>query len=72
MAIYSNEISRTFSEYLLIPGLTTAACTPDNVKLNTPLVKFKKGETPSLELNIPFVSAIMQYWRKPYCYCSCS
>jgi IMP dehydrogenase len=60
MAIYSNEISRTFSEYLLIPGLTTAACTPDNVKLNTPLVKFKKGETPSLELNIPFVSAIMQ------------
>ncbi|HPB05881.1 MAG TPA: IMP dehydrogenase [Prolixibacteraceae bacterium] len=55
-----NEISRTFSEYLLIPGLTTAACTPDKVDLTAPLVKFKKGEKASLELNIPFVSAIMQ------------
>jgi len=60
MALYSNEISRTFSEYLLIPGLTSAECTPDNVKLNAPLVKFKKGEKPDLELNVPFVSAIMQ------------
>jgi IMP dehydrogenase len=60
MALYSNEISRTFSEYLLIPGLTTTECTPDNVKLNAPLVKFKKGEKPDLELNVPFVSAIMQ------------
>jgi len=60
MALYMNEISRTFSEYLLIPGLTTAACTPDKVDLTAPLVKFKKGEKASLELNIPFVSAIMQ------------
>jgi len=60
MALYMNEISRTFSEYLLIPGLTTVECTPDQVKLNAPLVKFKKGEQPALELNIPFVSAIMQ------------
>lgn len=60
MALYMNEISRTFSEYLLIPGLTTAACTPDKVDLTAPLVKFKKGEKASLELNVPFVSAIMQ------------
>jgi IMP dehydrogenase len=60
MALYMNEISRTFSEYLLIPGLTTPECTPDNVALNAPLAKFKKGEEPSLVLNVPFVSAIMQ------------
>lgn len=60
MAHYFNDISRTFSEYLLIPGLTTKSCTPDNVSLKTPLVRYNKGEKPSIELNIPFVSAIMQ------------
>ena len=60
MAKYLNDISRTFSEYLLIPGLTTKECTPNNVSLKTPLVKFKKGEKSAIELNIPFVSAIMQ------------
>nr|WP_234406609.1 IMP dehydrogenase [Prolixibacter bellariivorans] len=60
MAQYFNEVSRTFNEYLLIPGLTTKECTPNNVSLKAPLVKYRKGETPSLELNVPFVSAIMQ------------
>lgn len=60
MAIFTNEVSRTFGEYLLIPGLTTKQCIPRNVSLQTPLVKFKKGEKSSIELNIPFVSAIMQ------------
>lgn len=60
MAQYLNETSRTFSEYLLIPGLTTAECVPNNVSLKTPLTKFSKGQTPDIELNIPFVSAIMQ------------
>ena len=60
MAKYTNEVSRTFSEYLLIPGLTDKNCNPSNVSLKTPLVSFKKGETPALELNTPFVSAIMQ------------
>ncbi|MDD4191896.1 MAG: IMP dehydrogenase [Mangrovibacterium sp.] len=60
MAKYSNEVSRTFSEYLLIPGLTTKKCNPSEVSLKTPLVRFKKGENPAIELNIPFVSAIMQ------------
>lgn len=60
MAVYVNEVSRTFGEYLLIPGLTTRSCTPDNVKLTTPLVRFAQGEEPRIRLNIPFVSAIMQ------------
>lgn len=60
MAVYLNDVSRTFGEYLLIPGLTTKACVPSNVSLKTPLVKFKKGEQSAIELNIPFVSAIMQ------------
>lgn len=60
MAIYFNEPSRTFSEYLLIPGYTSEDCIPDKVSLRTPLVKFKKGEEPSLSLNVPFASAIMQ------------
>lgn len=60
MAQYTNDISRTFSEYLLIPGLTTKECTPQNVSLKTPLVKYRKGEKSSIELKAPFVSAIMQ------------
>ena len=60
MAIYFNEPSRTFSEYLLIPGYTSEDCVPDKVTLRTPLVKFRKGEEPALSLNVPFASAIMQ------------
>lgn len=60
MAHYFNDVSRTFSEYLLVPGLTSKECIPSNVSLQAPLVKYRKGEEPSLKLNIPFVSAIMQ------------
>ncbi len=61
MAIYCQEPSRTFSEYLLIPGYTSRECIPANVSLKTPLVKFRKGEEECpLSLNIPLVSAIMQ------------
>lgn len=60
MATYYNETSRTFSEYLLIPGYSGADCIPANVSLKTPLVKFKKGEEPAISMNIPLVSAIMQ------------
>ena len=60
MAQIIEKVSRTFGEYLLIPGLTTKECTPQNVSLKTPLVKFSKGEEPKISLNIPFVSAIMQ------------
>lgn len=60
MAYYYNEPSRTFNEYLLIPGYSDKNCQPKNVNLKTPLVKFKKGEEPTISLNIPLVSAIMQ------------
>ena len=60
MAYYYKEPSRTFSEYLLIPGYTSPDCIPANVSLKTPLVKYRKGEEPSISLNIPMVSAIMQ------------
>ncbi len=60
MAKLISEVSHTFNEYLLIPGHTTKKCTPDNVSLKTPLVRYKKGKKPSLTMNIPMVSAIMQ------------
>ena len=60
MAHFYNEPSRTFSEYLLIPGYTSEDCTPANVSLKTPLVRFRKGEEPAISLNIPMTSAIMQ------------
>ena len=60
MANYINDVSRTFGEYLLIPGLTTKQCIPANVSLTTPLVKFTQGHLPRISLNIPLVSAIMQ------------
>ena len=61
MAIYFEEPSRTFSEYLLIPGYTSEENIPANVSLRTPLVKYRKGkEEPAISLNIPMVSSIMQ------------
>jgi len=60
MAFYYSEPSRTFSEYLLIPGYTSEDCVPDKVSLRTPLVKYRKGEEPAISLNIPMTSAIMQ------------
>ncbi|MBR5157751.1 MAG: IMP dehydrogenase [Clostridia bacterium] len=60
MAYYFNEPSRTFGEYLLVPGYSSAECVPSNVTLKTPLVKFKKGEESEIVMNIPLVSAIMQ------------
>lgn len=60
MAKFINEPSHTFNEYLLIPGYSSEDCIPANVSLKTPLVKFKKGETSEIMMNIPMVSAIMQ------------
>ncbi|MBR2453714.1 MAG: IMP dehydrogenase, partial [Clostridia bacterium] len=60
MAIFINEPSHTFNEYLLIPGYSSSECVPANVSLKTPLVRFKKGETSAITMNIPMVSAIMQ------------
>ena len=61
MAYYYSEPSHTFSEYLLVPGYSSAECIPTNVSLRTPLVKYRKGqEECPLMMNIPMVSAIMQ------------
>lgn len=60
MAYIFDTPSRTFSEYLLVPGYSSAECIPANVSLETPLVKFKKGEESAIKMNIPMVSAIMQ------------
>lgn len=60
MATILKEPSRTFNEYLLIPGYSGMDARPDNVCLRTPLVKFKKGEESSLYMNIPLTSAVMQ------------
>jgi IMP dehydrogenase len=60
MAKILDEISRTFSEYLLIPRLTWKQHLPSNVSLSTPVAKFKKGEESRFSINIPFVSASMQ------------
>ena len=60
MAKFINELSHTFNEYLLIPDHSSEACVPAAVSLKTPLVKFKKGEQPAIEMNIPMTSAIMQ------------
>ena len=61
MAYFYSEPSRTFSEYLLVPGYTSEECIPSNVSLRTPLTRYRKGqEEPAISLNIPMVSAIMQ------------
>ena len=60
MATVLKEPSRTFNEYLLIPGYSSVEARPDNVSLKTPLVKFKKGEEPAISMNIPLCSAVMQ------------
>ena len=61
MAHFYKEPSRTFNEYLLVPGYTSKEMTVDNVSLRTPIVKYRKGEEePALSANIPLVSAIMQ------------
>jgi len=60
MAYFFKEPSRTFSEYLLVPGYSGPDSTPENVDLRTPLVKYKLGEEPKMHMNIPLTSAIMQ------------
>ena len=60
MAHYFEEPSRTFNEYLLVPGYSSKECRVENVSLKTPITKFKKGEEPKITMNIPLVSAVMQ------------
>ena len=58
MAFIYSEPSRTFGEYLLVPGYSSKECIPANVSLRTPLVKFRRGEEPAVSINTPMVSAV--------------
>ncbi|MBQ7859010.1 MAG: IMP dehydrogenase, partial [Faecalibacterium sp.] len=61
MAYYFEQPSRTFGEYLLVPGYSGPENVPAAVSLKTPLVKYRKGqEECPLVMNIPMISAIMQ------------
>ena len=42
MAYIFDEPSRTFNEYLLVPGYSSKECRVDNVSLKTPVVKFRR------------------------------
>jgi IMP dehydrogenase len=53
-------VSRTFSEYLLIPQLTKREHLPSNVTLHTPIARHAKAAQSALSMNLPFVSASMQ------------
>ncbi len=60
MAIIIDDVSHTFHEYLLLPGLTTKEHVPSNVSLRTPVQRFRPSEGMKAALNIPFVSSAMQ------------
>lgn len=60
MAKIISEVSRTFSEYLLIPRLTRVEHTPENVVLQTPIAKYARNKQSRLLLNNPFTTASMQ------------
>src|SRR6266849_10591461 len=60
MAKILPDISRTFAEYLILPGLTRKDHIPRNVSLATPMAAHGRGEPSRFRLNIPVVSASMQ------------
>lgn len=60
MAIIVDDISRTFHEYLLLPGLTRKEHVISNVTLVSAVQRYRFSEGPKACLNIPFVSASMQ------------
>ena len=60
MATIVDDISRTFNEFLLLPGLTTQQHVTANVSLKTPIQKYRIKDGPRQTLNIPFSSASMQ------------
>ena len=60
MARILPDTSRTFAEYLLLPGLTGKDHTPRNTSLAVPVAAYNRGEQSRFQLNIPLVSASMQ------------
>jgi len=60
MATILNDISRTFSEYLLIPRLTRKDQRTDTISLGSPLSASEQGKEARFSINVPVVSACMQ------------
>jgi IMP dehydrogenase len=60
VATIVDDISRTFNEYLLLPGLTTKAHATSQVSLKTPIQKYRLSDGMKQVVNIPFVSSAMQ------------
>lgn len=60
MARILDDISRTFSEFLLIPQLTTGKHLPASVSLQSALTPAGRRSGEGVALNIPFVAASMQ------------
>lgn len=60
MARLIETISRTFDEYLILPGLTTKEHMPSRVSLKSPLSKYRPASEEPLSLQVPFTSAAMQ------------
>lgn len=60
MANITDDISRTFDEYLLLPGLTSREHVPGNVSLKVPIQSYTDKTGPRAALKTPFISAAMQ------------
>lgn len=60
MATIISDISRTFDEYLILPGLSTKQHVSQSIDLAVPITKYVRGEMPRASLNIPIVSSAMQ------------
>mgnify|MGYP000494329261 CR=1 FL=1 len=59
MAYFYEEPSRTFGEYLLVPGYSSAENVPPSVSLKNPLVKYRHGEQSwQLDMKLPMISHI--------------
>lgn len=60
MAIIIDDVSRTFQEYLLLPGLTNKKHVPEEIDVKIDVKKFSGPKDTRVRLNIPIVSAAMQ------------
>ena len=60
MANIIDDISRTFHEFLLLPGITKKEHVAGAVQLKTPIQKYSKASGKAISLNIPIVASAMQ------------
>lgn len=60
-----DETSRTLSEFLLVPNLTSADCLPGNINLSAPVVRHPVGGQSPIRIAVPLTSAIMQAISDP-------